>query len=574
VPLVRTQPGDLDYVVRLTYGGRAAALDTLSEVEFPLIHTENIQVGLSQVRLYLPESHGFEFDGTMRLVDDREELSANRFAYQTKKAESLREVLRHANPFAKARAINNLKQLEMAANQIRATLGDTSLNARLEQEVLKNGRMLADAQQEIQELGSSMDQDMDGTSNRARLRVQLEEQQTARARNVVTELGKNFDAEAVQPGQPARPADANFNSLWLDKSQLSNQAFTKKLDGAKDKKASPAKGDAEGKSRVSSGKSSVSRRLGELLTPGISQKPAAGTRGAEPADQERRAGVERQSVQQVDEVARYQRKHLQQQMAETAPPAVSRGLQLQRGRGGVGSAGMGGGEYGEALRENRAGQTQVPQAGRQGGGQPSSQPVPDQYGAYPPPAAGQRGEQMPYLAFGRPTSQAGKDVTPGYTGRGYGGMAAAGTELAMSANGEQIADLAFSQVPAAAALPVGLASLDVQLPQRGELYLFTKPRGDAQITARAVSRELIGTVSRAILAVALALLALLLVRWGCRGRFDWVLGSWGSTCLILLFVLIPFLPLVGLLGVTAGVMIKINRWRFPSRSLGTRIDQG
>lgn len=123
-----------------------------------------------------------------------------------------------------------------------------------------------------------------------------------------------------------------------------------------------------------------------------------------------------------------------------------------------------------------------------------------------------------------------------------------------------MAAVAFGRVRAAAP-PAGLASLDVQLPERGRLYLFTKPRGDVEITARAVSRELISTVGRAIFAVAVAVLALVVVRLGCRGGFDWVFGSRGSTCLILLVVLIPFVPAVGLFAFISGTMIKINRWR-------------
>ena len=49
----------------------------LTTVRFPLIHTENIHVEESQVRLRLPETHRwFDFGGSMRLVEDEEELLA------------------------------------------------------------------------------------------------------------------------------------------------------------------------------------------------------------------------------------------------------------------------------------------------------------------------------------------------------------------------------------------------------------------------------------------------------------------------------------------------------------------
>ena len=55
-----------------------------------------------------------------------------------------------------------------------------------------------------------------------------------------------------------------------------------------------------------------------------------------------------------------------------------------------------------------------------------------------------------------------------------------------------------------------LASLDVDLRPRGVRYLFTTPRGDTEITARAVSDSLEGRIARlAGLAVAVAVVLLL-----------------------------------------------------------------
>src|SRR4029079_3832677 len=69
VPLVKTARGDADYAVVLKYGGELGALDSLDQVDFPLIRTVNIHVERSQVELYVPETHRwFDFGGTMRLV--------------------------------------------------------------------------------------------------------------------------------------------------------------------------------------------------------------------------------------------------------------------------------------------------------------------------------------------------------------------------------------------------------------------------------------------------------------------------------------------------------------------------
>ena len=46
-----------------------------------------------------------------------------------------------------------------------------------------------------------------------------------------------------------------------------------------------------------------------------------------------------------------------------------------------------------------------------------------------------------------------------------------------------------------AQVSAGLASLDVQLPERGQLYRFTTPRGDIAITARAVPLDVLSRLT-------------------------------------------------------------------------------
>ena len=56
IPLIKTAEGDRDYPVVLKYGGQLSSLALLGQVAFPLIHTKNIHVELSRVRLRLPET--------------------------------------------------------------------------------------------------------------------------------------------------------------------------------------------------------------------------------------------------------------------------------------------------------------------------------------------------------------------------------------------------------------------------------------------------------------------------------------------------------------------------------------
>jgi hypothetical protein len=109
-------------------------------------------------------------------------------------------------------------------------------------------------------------------------------------------------------------------------------------------------------------------------------------------------------------------------------------------------------------------------------------------------------------------------------------------------------------------LPAGLASLDVELPRRGVVYRFTTPKGDVEITARAVSRELTERTGQAVLAAVIFLVILWFVWLVRRGRFQWLTGRVGSWCLIAVgLLLLCILPLLGLVAVCGGVTAKLRR---------------
>ena len=129
--------------------------------------------------------------------------------------------------------------------------------------------------------------------------------------------------------------------------------------------------------------------------------------------------------------------------------------------------------------------------------------------------------------------------------------------------------LEFPPAAPAAAAPsppppvTGLASLDVDLPQSGQVYRFTTPRGEVEITAWAVSKR----VTRRLLDLLPALLTLALLVAGIvlvRLQFWSVLiGRAGSTCLVcigLVMVVLGIFPIVGSLAVVVGVIAKLARW--------------
>ena len=92
IPLVKTAAGDLDYAAVLIYGGKLAALG-LSSVNFPLLHTKNINVERSVVQLRLPENYRwFNFGGTAEMADEAG-VAANRLSYQANQLEWLLKII-------------------------------------------------------------------------------------------------------------------------------------------------------------------------------------------------------------------------------------------------------------------------------------------------------------------------------------------------------------------------------------------------------------------------------------------------------------------------------------------------
>jgi hypothetical protein len=108
----------------------------------------------------------------------------------------------------------------------------------------------------------------------------------------------------------------------------------------------------------------------------------------------------------------------------------------------------------------------------------------------------------------------------------------------------------------------GLASLDVELPRSGQVYRFTTPRGEVEITAWAISKKLsLRLYDLLLIASTLVLLVVGIVL--LRLRF-WsaLLGPTGSTYVIwvgLLMVVFGVFPVVGGLAFVAAVAAKIAR---------------
>jgi hypothetical protein len=110
----------------------------------------------------------------------------------------------------------------------------------------------------------------------------------------------------------------------------------------------------------------------------------------------------------------------------------------------------------------------------------------------------------------------------------------------------------------------GLASLSINLPVRGTPYLFTTPRGDVTITARAVSRTFAKSAERLSLVLLAMLICGVLYRLKRQGWLAALAGRTGAIILILLGALVALagvLPVVGLITVITGAVLTIRARR-------------
>jgi hypothetical protein len=127
---------------------------------------------------------------------------------------------------------------------------------------------------------------------------------------------------------------------------------------------------------------------------------------------------------------------------------------------------------------------------------------------------------------------------------------------------------AFTGKAQEATVPAGMASLDVELPQRGLVYRFTTPRGDVDVAASAASKPLIEGLER-VGGVAVLIILVLAARRLLRGRsFDIRTLSIASTVLIVLGVIgmvLGIVPVPGLVAMVVGVAIKIHLFRVRRR---------
>jgi hypothetical protein len=471
-----------------------------------LARTTNLNVELSQVRLFLPESHRwFNFDGTMRQTDEPG-LAVGYLSYMNKQLGLACSNLNSENPFTRVRATNNLKQLGIAVQNFNSTN-----SAIINQETdglrsinLSNETLLADSQRQIM-TWEAQQQQRDLTDNRDRLNDDFGRQSIQRAKNAVTKLGANFSAS-----QPVDNGRADFNRNWFENNKLSGVTAATKVPG---KDASGARPNEPGvQANAPQGNVQQQQRFSRGAPQSKANQPEANSVNSGPQDGNKAPQVAGEKG----------KKQLQEQ------------LEGQKAKDGEAK---GEGKEGEETRNLAKYQRKLDQ---------QLDNAPQQSLAQNPIGGGQQqGEFFQQLqqAANAPI------VTPGQPQfRGSGNQAGG-----MGAPGQAITGTTPNVTTPAA--PTGLASLDVEIPPRGQSFFFTKPRGDVEITARSVSQDAISQWwGLAALLVVMLLVAgisrLPLQKW-IPQLFDNLAGDLLLALVGLLGLMLGLLPLlaVGLLGI-------------------------
>ena len=494
IPLIKTAKGDQDYAVILKYGGTLGSLGNLGTVGFPLIHTVNINVETSQVRLYLPKNHyWFDFGGDMKLVTEADH-AAGQVAYNTRQLQKIAEVLSGDDDYARARAIANSNRL-MAENK---SLINQQAGRRGNQELSENVDLNATWTEVVGgklKKADVVDATIDTVDNRGRLEKAWRAQRNERASNVVQDTGRNWNPEGelqqLENGsgiggeidEADRPIDQGFNEKWLKGNELSRDGFS--ADQVPKENEETAFDQRAGRYQVA---------------PQDAKKASNKVRG--------KAGLFADSIQQG-----------QSQKSEI---------------GGRGGGGGGDGDSGYLDRFESKIESTKNNARR-----------------YQEKLKAQQSTQ--HRSSGLFGSQHGKEAEKRLRERGQipAGGAIARADLKES---QQVAASPTTAGPSIS----GMASLEVTIPARGDLYLFTTPRGNVQISARTISTPLLGRLIALGWVVGVVVLALILIRWIRRGGLSALGDRRGSRVLIVLglaSLLTCIFPIAGLLMIIAGLVI-------------------
>ena len=543
IPLVKTAPGELDYEVVLKYGGRMPPVGPLAEVSFPLVHVLRIPVELSQVRLYLPETHDwFHFGGTMGRVEEAEQ-AASQVSYQTKVIGRLKEDMTSYNPFTQARAANNLKQLGVISDRY------DSVSGRLPGAAHDNVKLQEELVQGKRAQGSREGRRSDPAGAPARgggagqpLPVEPAIQPTAGP----GQRQRGEEARAVTGMCPA--ARARRPNPWRRPSTTPNGSISRRISAGRRRRV---RQDPEARQRCA----------GRFQGPGCQERQAASSRPHRPRNP--RPNSPAQLLPPPEN------KPMGGQQANQPYPTANLAIPVQPPSSQAGLRYQAANPSQPAFQPPQRADTQQAKANRYQQEQLQKQALPQSYSMNDDASYRQGGgggdrrapSAQPAPAHGQ--AQSGNFVSdleiPFQAGATPRSGSAPPTD-GPSAYGAAV-EHAVRMLPAASRRA---AVRRVGEPRRGDPaaghgYFFSTLRGEAEITAQAASGRLLAGLGQAA-AIALAAPAVWYVFASARrGRFAWLASRRTATVFLVAGVLaFCFLPGVAILAIAAGSGILVH----------------
>ena len=260
IPIIKTEVGDLDYVVRIVYAGKCGPIRWASKLDIPFIEVLNIPVGASYARLHLPEDYKFRFDGTMT-QSDQGAVAKTISEYDKQVNAKLQQAAQTGNPYEQARALSNLSLKGMlpemplsSSRPVYDQRGARSYTVTPPVYETQTGQMMG------RRPGYEMQNDSEPffLSNDVQLEQRFAEQSNRRSQNVVVQSDSNWKVEhAPSTAVVTDESGQAFNRQWLGKNNLENPLNN-------DKKAESAYNQPAPASQVASGVERSEERLPEV----------------------------------------------------------------------------------------------------------------------------------------------------------------------------------------------------------------------------------------------------------------------------------------------------------------------
>lgn len=542
IPLVKTEVGDADYVVRIIYAGELPPMKSLDNIKFPLIEPrKNIHIESSLVRLFLPDDFRYKFDGKLSPLEDsraHQEVSKLKDSYNRQMYDRLRSTISSSkNDFERVRANISLNELY-------------DENRSLRERTIEAGKS-----------------DVSGVDpgfyeNSTLIIENFNSQRNGLAKNVVMQSGNNW---RITPGSDAPARDSqgagnSFDSGWLESNTLNRDATLAELSDVEESAATAADsafGDFA--SDLPKQKEDSFTRQSRALKAGsdgkivIEGKPEASkpaipqldTAMKRPAPQTKETAALDESLARklgnsdVQEPAMYRNAQLadnrSKSQAETLAEYEQKAIMRQNSAYGVNGAfgnpmgndsGMegyavleqtGGGQTGanyrrtDALATNQpAPQTRAPVGAFGPAGSASGS---GGYGAGGGRVAGERADRAYVTQTEDMPTDANRQTAQGTTVERTPGGIFPETPAMPPAPQQKLAGIAENQI-AHAPLARRFASLDIEIPLSGKEYVFTTPRGEIELSARCIAENDISRYWQLFLAVV-ALAAIYGFARGC-----------------------------------------------------------